>query len=147
MSIRWGVAARRCDLATMPIRDAGVALIGCYPLFTGGGAPPPPRTDANAFGAAAHGRASAWPQALSSYIRMPAAGSVLAQMQKEFLVAGRAGDRRWRHANPIEPRGDSRRGDPSQNGVVHGGVGDEPAFADLVSTGLELRFDERDDIR
>ena len=45
----------------------GVGRSGVSPLtfFTGAGAPPPARTDADAFGSASHGLASAWPQAPS----------------------------------------------------------------------------------
>jgi ribosomal protein S12 methylthiotransferase len=37
-------------------------------FFTGAGAPPPARTNADAIAAASHGRGSAWPQALPTYI-------------------------------------------------------------------------------
>jgi ribosomal protein S12 methylthiotransferase len=37
-------------------------------FFNGAGAPPPARTDADAFAAASHGRGSAWPRALPDYL-------------------------------------------------------------------------------
>ena len=48
------------------VKAIGGAATGVWPLtfFTGAGAPPPARTDAEAFAAASQGRGSAWPPAL-----------------------------------------------------------------------------------
>src|SRR6185503_20457043 len=68
------------------------------------------------------------------------------QVQKEFLVAGRAGDRRRRHANPVQASSPRFLRHLLNHGIVNGRIGHQSAFADLVAPGFELRFDERDHI-
>ena len=67
-------------------------------------------------------------------------------MQKEFAVAGVAGDRRFghRYADQSYLSGRTRRfvDDPRLNGRI----ADDAFLADLAAAGLELRLHQRDDV-
>src|SRR5581483_5586835 len=69
------------------------------------------------------------------------------EMEKELLVAGGAGDWRRSERPPHESARFGRGGDVGHDGVVHRRVGDEAAGFNGLAPRLELRLDQRDDIR
>ena len=69
------------------------------------------------------------------------------EVEEEFAIAGCAGDGRRRHRHAAEAHRLGVGRDAGDDRLVHGRIGDEAALADFVAAGLELRLDERDDIR
>src|SRR5262249_4377674 len=69
------------------------------------------------------------------------------QVEEELAVATRAGDGRRCHRHALESGGFGCDRHFLNHGVVNGWIGDDAAFADLVSSGLELRLDQCDDVR
>src|SRR5207342_440051 len=69
------------------------------------------------------------------------------EVKEEFLVAGCAGDRRWRHPDPRKTARVCRFGDAGDDGVVDRRVRHDAVLAHLVAAGLELRLHESHNVR